>query len=109
MTYNPDFKQQEIARHAFMLKLHLAGKGYPSPREKGTPFFHEAHTPSRPPVRVTDNRAHWHLRRMDHDSARTPTREANKTLAASHERISLILQNILIWGAVAWAVWFLFL
>jgi len=90
MIYNPDFKQQEIARHAFNLKRHLAGKSYP-------------------PARVTDNRASWHLRRMDHQSERTPTREAHKTLAASHERISLILQNLLIWGAVAWAIWFLFL
>lgn len=90
MTYNPDFKQQEIARHAFNLKRHLAGKSYP-------------------PARVTDNRAHWHLRRRDHLSARTPTREAHKTLATHHARVSLILQNLLIWGAVLWAVWFLFL
>jgi hypothetical protein len=94
----------------FTLKLHLAGKGYPSPRETGTPFFPETkdHAP-REPARVTDNRASWHLRRMDHDSSRTPTREAHKTLATHHKRISLILQNLLIWGAVAWAIWFLFL
>jgi hypothetical protein len=90
MTYNPDFKQQEIARHAFNLKRRLA----PTARQSD---------------RVTDNRASWHLRRTDHDSARTPTREAHKTLAASHERVSLILQNLLIWGAVAWMAWYVFL
>lgn len=90
MTYNPDFKQQEIARHAFNLKRRLA----PTARQSD---------------RVTDNRANWHLRRMDHDSARTPTREAHTNLATHHERISLILQNLLIWGAVAWMAWYVFL
>jgi hypothetical protein len=93
----------------FRLRLHLAGKGYPSPRETGTPFFHEAKEPAgRHPVRVTDNRASWHLRRMDHDSARTPTREAHNLLSRHHERLSLVIQNLLIWGAVAWMVWYLF-
>jgi len=94
----------------FMLKLHLAGKGYPSPRETGTPFFHEAKEPPRRyPVRVTDNIAHWHLRKLDHNSARTPAREAPKALARHHERVSLVIQALITWGAVAWMVWYVFL
>ena len=88
MNYYYDKYEQTLAR--LRLRRRLASKAYP-------------------PARVTDNIASWHLRRKDHDSNRTPTREAHKTLAASHERISLILQNILIWGAVAWAVWYVFL
>lgn len=90
MTYSPEYKAQEIERHKFALKRALAGKGYPAPR-------------------VTDNRAHWHLRRLDHESTRTPTREAHTGLARHHERLSLIIQNLLIWGAVAWMIWYLFL
>jgi hypothetical protein len=108
MTHNPDFKQQEIARHAFNLKRHLAGKGYPSPRETGTPFFPEAKEPApREPDRVTDGvmRYRW---KLDPASKRTPTREAHETLARHHKRVSLVVQNLLIWGAVAWMVWYLF-
>lgn len=90
MTYHPDYRAQEIARHAFALKRHLASKGYPS-------------------ARVTDNRAHWRLRKHDHDSERTPTREAHKLLSRHHARVSLIVQALLIWGAAAWMAWYLFL
>jgi hypothetical protein len=85
MKSTPD----EIAAR-FRLRLHLAGKSYPAPR-------------------VTDNRAHWHLRRLDHDSTRTPAREAHNLLSRQHKRVSLILQALITWGAVLWAVWYIFL
>ena len=116
MIYNPDFKQQEIARHAFNLKRHLAGKSYPSARESGTPWFCEAKESTRQPDRVTDNVDHYYadqtMKALDILPPRSPlrpTREAHKSLARHHKRVSLVLQNLVIWGAVLWAIWFLFL
>lgn len=83
--------EQEAARYRIRLKLRQtpAGTGYPNARE-------------------TDNRLTYYLRRMDHDSPRTPLRQPPEHLNARlHARLSLAIQAAAIWGAVILAVWWL--
>lgn len=84
---NPTAPTYEHTR--FLLKLRLAPKGYPNARE-------------------TDNRLAYYLRRMDHESPRTPLREPPEHLNARlHARLSLAIQAAVIWGAVILAAWWL--
>lgn len=79
----------------FMIKLHLAGKGYPSARESGTPFFPpEATLPENLRARVTDNRASYYLRALD-----------QKPEALPASRLPLILDCLLVWASIIAVIW----
>lgn len=91
-----------LAVSRFRLRLHLASKGRPSARETGAPYFPpETAKVSRPAPRDIDQRAEYFLRLNDHQH--TPS---TRPLPA---RRALLLENVVIWGAVAAVVWWLWL
>lgn len=98
LTHTPD----PLAVARFCLRLHLASKGRPSARESGTPHFPpETAKVSRPAPRDVDQRAEFFLRLNDRQHA-----PLVRPLPA---RRALLLENVVIWGAVAAVVWWLWL
>ena len=82
-----------LAVARFRLRLHLASKGRPSARETGAPYFPpETAKVSRPTPRDIDQRAELFLRLNDHQH--TPS---TRPLPA---RRALILDAVIVWGAV---------
>jgi len=81
MTYYPDDYQQFLTR-----------------------LRHKRHSAiaARHSDRVTDNRDQYYLRRMDLD-----TPPPRNTLARHHKLVSLILEAIVVWAAVAAVIWWL--